>query len=279
MSETGDRDARPAPARRKVIKGLGIAAGGLALGAGVGAAAPRDDDHEAKASAIPIAGPWRPSHGHVDVTWSVDTSQKLVALTFDDGPMPKWTPMVHDILDQERVKATFFLVGQRLVHHARIVHGRMDRHEAGNHTWTHADLAQLTHPDACRQVQRAHAAITRITGKEPKHLRPPYGRLGGATLSAAGKFGYDITLWSIKMLEKTYQDHPPQLVDYIVNNTQPGTIVLAHDTGNPDRLVALRNLVPMIRGLRAKGFEFVTVSELTAAAGPPPAPPTEALHA
>lgn len=274
MRKSGDHDAQGTPAtptRRKVIKGLGIAAGGVALGAGISTAAPRRDG-EAAAMAVPDAKPWTPaaSHGHVDVTWSVDTSQKLVALTFDDGPMPKWTPMVHDVLDKERVRATFFLVGERLVRNARLVHGRMDRHEAGNHTWGHVDLARLTHQDACRQIHQAHAAIERITGKEPRHLRPPYGKLGGTTLSAAGTFGYDVTLWSIKMLEKTYQHDPPQLVDYIVNNTRPGTIVLAHDTGQPDRLVALRNLVPMIRGLRAKGFEFVTVSELMAAASPPP---------
>ncbi|RKS67806.1 peptidoglycan/xylan/chitin deacetylase (PgdA/CDA1 family) [Actinomadura pelletieri DSM 43383] len=268
MRKTGD--AASGPTRRKLIKGLGIAASGLALGGGIGAAAPREDG-EAPAMAVPDARPWSPSHGHVDVTWSVDTAQKLVALTFDDGPMPKWTPMVHDILDAERVKATFFMVGERVVRNARLVHGRMDRHEAGNHTWTHVDLAVLSHEDVCRQVRRAHNAIATITGKEPRHLRPPFGRLGGATLSAAGQFGYDLTIWSIKMLEKTYQHDPPQLVDYIVNNTRPGSIVLAHDTGNEDRLVALRNLVPMIRGLRAKGFEFVTVSELMTAAGPPPA--------
>ncbi|TYK42917.1 polysaccharide deacetylase family protein [Actinomadura decatromicini] len=274
MRKSGDHDAPGTPAkptRRKVMKGLGVAASGLALGTGISAALPRKDD-EAAAMAIPEAGPWTPAavHGHVDVTWSVDTSQKLVALTFDDGPMPKWTPMVHDVLDQERVKATFFLVGERLVRNARLVHGRMDRHEAGNHTWGHADLAVLSHQAACRQIHRAHAAIERITGKEPRHLRPPFGRLGGTTLSAAGQFGYSLTLWSIKMLEKTYEHDPPQLVDYIVDNTHPGTIVLAHDTGQPDRLVALRNLVPMIRRLRAKGFEFVTVSELMAASSPPP---------
>ena len=220
--------------------------------------------------AVPEAGAWTPArtHGHVDVTWSVDTAQKLVALTFDDGPMPNWTPMVHDVLDAERVKATFFLVGERLVRNARLVHGRMDRHEAGNHTWGHIDLAPLPHDTALRQIHRAHAAIATITGKEPRHLRPPYGNVGGATLSAAGELGYDLVIWSIKMLEKTYEHNPPELVDYIVTNTEPGTIVLAHDTGNPDRLVALRNLVPMIRGLRARGFEFVTVSELMAASRP-----------
>ncbi|MFI0453048.1 polysaccharide deacetylase family protein [Actinomadura sp. 6N118] len=274
MTNTGEEEAPALPGRRVVIKGFGIAAGGLAAGAAGSAAVVTGLPAETPASAmaIPSAGYWRPARGHVDVTWSVDTSQKLVALTFDDGPMPNWTPMVHDILDTEKVKATFFMVGERLLANARLVHGRMARHEAGNHTWQHKDLSLLTHDQAYRQLHRAHAAIKQITGKEARRLRPPFGQLGGTTLSAAGQLGYDVTIWSIKMLEKTYEKNPPQLVDYIVNNTRPGTIVLAHDTGKPDRLVALKNLVPMIRGLRAKGFEFVTVSELIeAAARPEPA--------
>lgn len=271
VTSTGDERAREKPSRRNIIKGAGLAVGGLAVGAagGAGAVAAVPEGTPKSAMAIPVAGPWRPVHGHVDVTWSVDTSQKLVALTFDDGPMPNWTGMVHDILDAEKAKATFFMVGERAVANARIIHGRMDRHEAGNHTWAHQDMSRLTHDEAVDAIHRAHKALTQITGKEPRHLRPPYGQLGGTTMSAAGQLGYDLTLWGIKMLEKTYEKHPQGLVDYIVNNVKPGTIVLAHDHGNADRLVALRNLSKMIRGLRAKGFEFVTISELVAASGPP----------
>lgn len=259
--------------RRGVLRAVALGGAGTAVGLAAGAAIDSAEAAPAtprSAMGVPSAGPWRPVDGHVDVTWAVNTSQKLVALTFDDGPMPNWTPMVHDILDEEKVKATFFLVGQRLVRNARLVHGRMDRHEAGNHTWAHQNLARLDHRAALAQMQRAHAAITEITGREPRHLRPPYGNIGGTTLSAAGVLGYNLVLWSIKMLEKTFEEHPPKLVDYIVGNTAPGTILLAHDTGHPDRLVALKNLSAMIRGLHAKGFEFVTVSELIEAGASAP---------
>jgi peptidoglycan-N-acetylglucosamine deacetylase len=249
--------------RRAVLRSLAIggagAVAGLATGFGSAEAAPGTPR---SAPGYGSDGPWRPPHGHVDVVWAVNTADRVVALTFDDGPMPHWTPMVHDVLDAERVRATFFLVGERLVRNARLAAGRMDRHEAGNHTWSHQDLSHLDHARAYAQMRRSHAAITRITGKEPRHLRPPYGNIGGTTLSAAGALGYDLILWSIKMRESVYRRRPQGLVDYIVGNTEPGTIVLAHDTGHPDRLVALRNLSAMIRGLRAKGFEFVTVSEL-----------------
>lgn len=271
MSDTGADE----PKRRTILRA--VALGGAGTVAGVAGGVVATDTADASpgtppsALGVPTAGPWRPPHGHVDVAWAVDTDQKLVALTFDDGPMPNWTPMVHDVLDQEKVRATFFLVGQRLVKNARLVHGRMDRHEAGNHTWAHRDLTHLGHDAALRQMKRSHAAIAQITGQEPRHLRPPYGNIGGTTLSAAGALGYGLVLWSIKMLEKTFQHHPPKLVDYIVGSTAPGTIILAHDTGHHDRLVALRNLVPMIRGLRAKGFEFVTVSELIQSSATAPA--------
>lgn len=275
MGETGAEEHGRRAVLRAVTLGGASAAVGLAAGAAIDSAEAAPATPRS-ALGVPSAGPWRPADGHVDVAWAVNTSQKLVALTFDDGPMPNWTPMVHNILDEEKVKATFFLVGQRLVRNARLVHGRMDRHEAGNHTWAHRDLSQLDHGAALAQMKQAHAAIATITGREPRHLRPPYGNVGGTTLSAAGTLGYGLILWSIKMLEKTYEKDPPKLVDYIVGNTTPGTILLAHDTGRPDRLVALRNLATMIRRLRAKGFEFVTVSELVqagaAAPGTRPAP-------
>jgi peptidoglycan-N-acetylglucosamine deacetylase len=257
--------------RRTVLRSLAIGGTGAVAGlvTGFGSADATTPNTAKSAPGVASEGPWRPPGGHVDVFWAVDTAQKVAALTFDDGPMPHWTPMVHDILDAERVPATFFLVGQRLVRNARLIAGRMDRHEAGNHTWSHQDLTHADHAGAYAQMQRSHAAIARITGKEPRHLRPPYGNVGGTTLSAAGRLGYDLVLWSIKMRESVYHRHPHGLVDYIVGNTEPGSIVLAHDTGHPDRLVALRNLSAMIGGLRARGFEFVTISELRANAPKP----------
>lgn len=260
---------RDKASRRSILRALtaggagtmaGVAAGGLLGDADAMPATP------VSALGVPSAGPWRPNPAHVEVSWAVDTSQKLVALTFDDGPMPSWTPMVHDILDEERVRATFFLVGQRVARHGALIRGRMDRHAAGNHTWAHRDLTRMTHVQAYQAMTRAHSAITAVTGKEPVLLRPPMGNIGGTTLSAAGQLGYHVVLWSLKMRE-SYLGHPPQrLIDYIVGNCEPGTILLAHDTGHSDRLIAIRNLPAMIRGLRQRGFEFVTIPELLAAA-------------
>jgi peptidoglycan-N-acetylglucosamine deacetylase len=271
--------------RRSILRALSaggagtaakVAAGALGTVGGVAAGGLLDDADAmpgtpVSARGVPTPGPWRPRPGHVDISWAVDTSQKLVALTFDDGPMPDWTPMVHDILDEAAIPATFFLVGQRVIRNARLIHGRMDRHAAGNHTWAHTDLSRLTHPQAYRAIHRAHTAIAEVTGKEPRLLRPPLGNIGGTTLSAAGELGYHVVLWSLKMREAYLGNPAGRLVDYIVGTCEPGTILLAHDTGHHDRLVAIRGLPAMIRGLRAKGFEFVTVPDLLAAADARPA--------
>jgi peptidoglycan-N-acetylglucosamine deacetylase len=205
------------------------------------------------------------------ITYHVDTAEPLVAFTFDDGPGPKWTPAVLDALDEWRVPATFFMVGRNLAAHADLVRGRLDRHEVGNHTWSHPDLATLDLRRTQDQIIRAHETIERVTGRTATLLRPPYGHLGGSTVLAADFLHYDLVLWSHQMHEKRYRNNPPAQVRDIVDTVRPGSIVLAHDVGNARRLVALHQLGAMFAGLRARGFRFVTVSELMAAGQAAPA--------
>jgi peptidoglycan/xylan/chitin deacetylase (PgdA/CDA1 family) len=207
-------------------------------------------------------------HPTTSVTYYVQTDEPVVAFTFDDGPAPLWTPMVLDTLDAYGVPATFFMVGQRLDAHHELVRGRLDRHEVGNHSWTHADLAELDLHGVGREIARTHEVIHAVTGRGPRLLRPPYGHLGGSTLLAADSFGYDVVLWSQAMHEARYRSNPAGQVSDIVERATPGAIVLAHDVGNAARLVALRHLGEMIIGLRVRGFRFVTVSELMALGTP-----------
>ncbi|GGQ39219.1 polysaccharide deacetylase family protein [Couchioplanes azureus] len=209
-------------------------------------------------------------HADVAIRYRVDTTQQLVAFTFDDGPAPKWTPMVLDALDAAGVPATFFMVGQNLEKHAGLLRGRMARHEIGNHSWSHADLATLDLQQVSRELERTHEAIQRHTGRTPTLMRPPFGHLGGSTVLAAAKMGYTVALWSEAMHEFRYKDDPGAQARYIVDAVRPGTIVLAHDEGDDRRLVTVRGLPAMFDGLRRRGFRFVTVSELLASATVPP---------
>ncbi len=206
-----------------------------------------------------------PAEGQQGVTWHVSTDQPLVALTFDDGPGPNYTPLVLDTLDKYDAPATFFMVGERLAEHHKLVEGRLGRHEVGNHTWSHADLSEQDFDGVTRQLKRTHDAIVTYTGRVPRLLRPPWGHLGGSTLLAANALGYDVVLWSYQMHEKRYAQNPQAQISDIVTKSRPGEIILAHDYGDQQRLVALGHLGPMIEGLRARGMKLVTVSELLAA--------------
>jgi len=144
----------------------------------------------------------------------------------------------------------------------------LDRHEVDNHSWSHTDLAKLDFAGVRQEMTRAHQAIEQATGRQARLLRPPYGHLGGSTLLAADSLGYDVVLWSHKMQEARYKADPAGQVRDIVTTLTPGSIVLAHDVGSEDRLVALRHLGEMFTGLKARGFRFATVSELIAIGRP-----------
>jgi peptidoglycan/xylan/chitin deacetylase (PgdA/CDA1 family) len=252
--------------RRKFLSGAALAAAG-AVGGAVGVPLVR----RALAMDRPaLGGGYAPAADaltaarspNTTITYFVATDEPVVAFTFDDGPAPKWTPTVLDALDEWQVPATFFMVGKNLAAHADVVRGRLDRHEVGNHTWSHADLATLDRQRVRDQITRAHDTIRRVTGRSPTLLRPPYGHLGGSTILAADSLHYDVVLWSHQMREKKFRNDPGAQARDIIDNVRPGSIVLAHDVGPARRLVALRRLGEMFAGLKARGFRFVTVSEL-----------------
>ncbi|MEV4641614.1 polysaccharide deacetylase family protein [Actinoplanes sp. NPDC049548] len=203
-------------------------------------------------------------HADVAIRYRVETTEPVVAFTFDDGPAPQWTPMVLDALEAAGVPATFFMVGQNLADHADLVRGRLARHEVGNHSWSHADLATLDLQDVCDELDRTHEAIKQYTGRTATLMRPPFGHLGGSTALAAARAGYDIVLWSEEMHEIRYKNDPAAQARFIVDAVKPGDIILAHDAGDDRRLVTVHGLAAMFDGLRRRGFRFVTVSELIA---------------
>lgn len=206
----------------------------------------------------------RLTHGGVRIHYRAETDAKVIALTFDDGPKPDWTPRFLDVLDEADVPATFFLVGKNLVEHADLLRGRLDRHEVGNHSWSHADLATLDLAGVRNQLESTHDAIVKHTGRTPTLMRPPYGHLGGSTVLAAVGMGYDIALWTRSVNERVFAGDSAGMAADLAETLHPGSIVLAHDVGHKGRLVTLGALPATIAGLKAKGYSFATVSELVA---------------
>jgi peptidoglycan/xylan/chitin deacetylase (PgdA/CDA1 family) len=256
------------PSRRAVLRGGLLAAGGAGVGALSALGLPRwcgwDRPPLSGGYAAAADTPDAARHADVTVRYYVETRAPVVAFTFDDGPGPRWTPMVLDTLEAAGVPATFFMVGRHLREHAGLVRDRLAGHEVGNHSWSHDDLATLDLPRVTDELRRTHETIQDVTGRAPTLMRPPYGHLGGSTLLAADSMGYDIVLWSQQMRERAFAADPGAQVRAIVEAVRPGDIVLAHDVGPDRRLVALSRLGAMIDGLRARGFRFTTVSGLTA---------------
>jgi peptidoglycan/xylan/chitin deacetylase (PgdA/CDA1 family) len=257
-----------------VVSRRGLLRGGLAAVAGVAVGATATQvPHWLRPDRLPIDGGYAPAgnasswspRGGVRTIWHVPTAKPWVALTFDDGPEPNWTSHVLDTLDGLHATATFFLVGERLLRNASLIRGRYDRHEVGNHTFTHCDLAQRDEAAVRDQLRRCHEAIERVIGRKPTLMRPPWGHLGGTTLTVADEFDYDVVMWSYVMPEPRFESHPPGIVNDIATAARPGSILLAHDVGKPDRLVTIDNLTGIVTALRAKGLELVTVSQLLSA--------------
>ena len=196
------------------------------------------------------------------VLWRAQPVDKLVALTFDDGPDPRWTPLVLDALADHGAQATFFQMGDAVREHPEVtwaVHAA--GHEVASHSARHTDLTDLDYDDLWANLSATHEAISDVIGAPPTLLRPPYGRIDSLGLFAAAELGYQVAMWSHHL---PTQDAEAK-VDRDVATASPGMIILCHDgRGTPEEslYVAVRRL---LRELTADGYRFVTVSELLAA--------------
>jgi peptidoglycan/xylan/chitin deacetylase (PgdA/CDA1 family) len=201
------------------------------------------------------------------VVWSGGTGARRVALTFDDGPMPDWTPRVLEALARHDVAATFFLKGINVQRHGATHRESVGTHELGNHTWDHPDLARLDYAECRDQLERTSAIMKEVYGTRPTLFRPPYGHIAGSSLLAAAEQELTTVLWSTQMLENRFEDKPAGIVAATRKAAQPGSIILAHDAGPSNRLVTIDNLDAIITGLKTDGFAFTTVSELCGLSG------------
>lgn len=208
----------------------------------------------------------RPARPDSSIVWRADRSDRALALTFDDGPEPDWTPRVLAALADEDVPATFFVKGVNVRDHGAIHADSVGRHEIGNHTWDHPDLARLDLATCTDQLNRTTEAIHTAYGIVPTLFRPPYGHVGGSAVLAAAQAGLVTVFWSAQFREDLFVERPSGIVDQVAEMVHPGAIVLGHDTGSPSRLVAIENLRPVIARLKEMGYTFHTVSELLGAA-------------
>ena len=189
-----------------------------------------------------------------------NTSGKI-ALTFDDGPHPRYTSQILDILDEYGVRATFFFVGENVSYYPDAARDVARRgHEIGNHTYTHPSAVKTGEQALRQELQACERIIQSVTDTSPKLFRPPEGSWNERVLQVAREQDYSIILWDIDTLDWA---HTPaeKISSYVLENTRGGNIILMHDyqSGGCDTMQAMRLFIPE---LISRGYKFVTVSEL-----------------
>ena len=207
---------------------------------------------------------------------SVHVDGPYIAMTFDDGPSATLTPILLDLLAAHHIKATFFVLGEMVAEHPEILaRAAREGHEIASHSWSHPNLAKMSQEGVRSQLQRTDDEIKSATGGRPTLFRPPYGSITERQKRwIHDEFGYDIILWDVDPLDWK-RPGPAVVRNRILKETRPGSIVLSHDI-HPGTVEAMPSTFDE---LEAKGFKFVTVSELLDMATPvtphPKAEPAE----
>jgi cellulose synthase/poly-beta-1,6-N-acetylglucosamine synthase-like glycosyltransferase/peptidoglycan/xylan/chitin deacetylase (PgdA/CDA1 family) len=194
---------------------------------------------------------------------------RRIALTFDDGPDPRWTPQIASLLRHERVPATFFVVGSQAARHPDLIRLLVrDGHEIGNHSFTHARLTHGSRWQRRLQLDLTEAVIVGITGRYTRFLRPPYSATTRAVTRADERELAHLVgrRYVLALADFDSKDWRREGVGRIVANATPrggtGGIIMFHDGGG-DRSQTVAALARLIPQLRARGFRFVSLAELS----------------
>lgn len=192
---------------------------------------------------------------------TIKSSQKVIALTVDDGPWPETTEQMLDIFKENDIKATFFWIGKSLETSPDIARRVVAQgHAIGNHTWHHPYDA-MDAATAASEIDRTAKLIYETTGVKTTYFRPPGGVLTNGLAKYAKEQNYSVVMWSVTSADTDPRAQPSAFVENVLKNAKPGAIVLMHDGGG-DRSRTIKALPEMIAGLKKEGYRFVTIPEL-----------------
>jgi len=191
-----------------------------------------------------------------------------VAITFDDGPNPFYTPYILDILKEYDIPATFFLVGKNVEEYPDIARRIVEEgHSIGNHTYSHKSLIPLSAQATYEQIKKAEKAIEDATGVRPTLFRPPRGVYSSYAMKLMREERYTMVLWDVS--SEDWAELPAKkIVSNIVRRVKPGSIILLHDSGDlvtfngGNRSATVDALPLIIESLREKGYDFVTIDQM-----------------
>ncbi len=198
----------------------------------------------------------------------VEVGQPLVALSFDDGPQPVYTEQILEELARADARASFFMVGRQVQAHPEIARTVLEAgHELGNHSWSHRRLLLIPPSTVRDEIERTDAALRVVGAQGPLLFRAPFGKKLVVLPWVLSRQERTHVLFDIIPDPPDYLRPDPQLIaDDVLRRTQPGSIIVLHDGGGlRDETVVATRLI--LQGLAARGFRFVTVSELMEAGG------------
>ena len=186
---------------------------------------------------------------------------KRIVLTFDDGPHPRQTRQILDVLDRYGIKATFFVIGVNVSNYPGIIEEVKARgHELANHTQTHSHAARLNAQALRNEISDCEREVYMQTGERCKLFRPPEGAMSDNMRQVVKELGYTCVLWTLDTRDWAHTP-PDEISDYIIQNAKNGDIILMHDYigANSPTVKALETFIPI---LLDQGFTFVTAGEL-----------------
>lgn len=195
------------------------------------------------------------------ILWEVNVDEKIVALTFDDGPHRKYTPEILDILAKYDARATFFIVGENAEKNPEVVLRMYEEgHELANHTYTHPLRPSI--PNLLNEIRQTNEVIYAICGFYPTLFRPVEGHYTDASVNAVVKEGYKIVMWSWHLDTLDWKSPGVnKIFDIVMKGAKPGNVVLFHDGGG-NREQTVKAMEKILPELEKQGYKFVTISEL-----------------
>jgi peptidoglycan/xylan/chitin deacetylase (PgdA/CDA1 family) len=215
---------------------------------------------KSKAATRSTSSPTADVTGKITFT-DVNVDGPYIAMTFDDGPHATNTPKLLDMAAQRHIKLTFFVLGECVKQNPTVLQREVaEGHEIGNHSWSHPNLAKLSDEAVRSQLQRTQDIIFQTAGVKPTLMRPPYGELTKRQrIWINREFNYKVILWDVDPLDWK-RPGPSVVARRIIAGARPGSIILSHDIHPP----TIEAMPEVFDTLLAKGFKFVTVSELLA---------------
>ncbi len=186
-------------------------------------------------------------------------NERKIALTFDDGPHPVYTPLVLDFLKKHQIKASFFLIGKNVKSYPYLLERIIkEGHTVGNHSFSHSKTIDFKSKNGwLKELEETDLEIQKFIGKKPKFFRPPFGVTTPHLASAINHTKHVVIGWNLRSFDTSQKD-PQAVSEKIIQNVKPGTTLLLHDC-HERILPILEQILPQLEN---KNFTFVTVNEL-----------------